>query len=151
MRSGDFPDMVDLLPHAAPMVLLDSIVALDDTGLTASVTVRPDTRFACPGEGVPAHIGVEWMAQACGAFAGARAKASGSPIRLGYLLGTRDFQADRAWFAMVEVFLVSASQIFHEDGMAVFDCRIDCGPVNCARARLTVFQPSGSDNGEATT
>jgi predicted hotdog family 3-hydroxylacyl-ACP dehydratase len=149
MTACPYP-IADLLPHAEPMVLLDRVTAWDDEGLTASVTVRPDTRFATPNRGVAAHIGVEWMAQACGAFAGLRAKATGLPVLVGFLLGTRDFTADRAWFETGETLAVSVRQVFDEAGMAVFDCHIDSKELTCARARLTVFQPSGSENGEAT-
>lgn len=75
-----------LLPHAAPMVLLDRVTAWDDDGLTASVTITPATQFATPDRGVAAHIGVEWMAQACGAFAGLQAKATGLPCDWGSCL-----------------------------------------------------------------
>lgn len=135
--------MAALVPHAAPMVLLDRVTAWDATGLTASLTIRPDTRFLEPGLGVPAHIGLEWMAQACGAFAGLRAKEAGDPVRLGFLLSTRDYRADRLWFAVGETLLITVTQVFLDAGMAVFDCRIDAGDLACARARLTVFQPAG--------
>lgn len=140
--------IADLLPHAAPMVLLDRVTAWDDDGLTASVTIGSGTRFASADRGVAAHIGVEWMAQACGAFAGLRAKIAGQPVRLGFLLGTRDFTADRAWFATGETLTISVRQVFQEDRMAVFDCRIDAVEMTCAMARLTVFQPDGRDNDE---
>ena len=140
--------IADLLPHAAPMVLLDDVVSWNDTELTATLTITPQTRFLEPGEGVPAHIGIEWMAQACGAFAGLQAKVSGLPVRLGFLLSTRDFIADREWFAMGDVLMVSVRQVFHEAGMAVFDCRIDGNNLPRATARLTVFQPADSDNGK---
>lgn len=141
--------VAELLPHAAPMVLLDTVIAWNDAELTASLTIGPGTRFAEPGEGVPAHIGIEWMAQACGAFAGLQARTCDLPVQLGFLLSTRDFTADRAWFVMGEVLVICVRQVFHEAGMAVFDCRIDSSGITCARARLTVFQPPGSDNSEA--
>jgi predicted hotdog family 3-hydroxylacyl-ACP dehydratase len=150
MTACPYP-IADLLPHAAPMVLLDRVTAWDDDGLTALVTIGPATRFATQDQGVPVHIGVEWMAQACGAFAGLQAKATGLPVRLGFLLGTRDFTADRAWFATGETLAVSVRPVFLEAGMAVFDCQIDAGETTCARARLTVFQPGDSDSGDATT
>lgn len=149
MTACPYP-IADLLPHAPPMVLLDRVTAWDDDGLTASVTVGPGTRFASPDRGVAAHIGVEWMAQACGAFAGLQAKIVGQPVRLGFLLGTRDFTVDRAWFATGETLAVSVRRVFLEDRMAVFDCQIDADETTCARARLTVFQPDDRDNGKTT-
>jgi len=137
--------IADLLPHAAPMILLDHVTAWTNDSLTAFVTITSATRFAMPDKGVPAHIGIEWMAQACGAFAGMQAKTSGDPIQLGFLLGTRDFTAVRPWFATGETLTVSARRVFYESGMAVFDCQITTNETICARARLTVFQPDRND------
>jgi predicted hotdog family 3-hydroxylacyl-ACP dehydratase len=143
--------IADLLPHAAPMVLLERVTAWDDMGLTASLSIGPETRFVEAGFGVPAHIGIEWIAQACGAFAGLQAKSAGGAVRLGFLLSTRDFSADVSWFALGETMAVFVRQVFHEDGMAVFDCRIDAGGIAVARARLTVFQPADDDSSEEMT
>ena len=143
MRTCPWP-MTDLVPHAEPMALLDEVVAWDDAGLTSVVTVRPGTRFLEGAIGVPAHIGLEWMAQACAAFAGIAAVSAGRKARLGFLLGSRAFTADRSWFALGETFTVSVRQVFQEDGMAVFDCRIESGSAECASTRLTVFQPGDS-------
>ena len=137
--------MKELVPHAPPMVLLGEVTAWDDLGLTAVVTIKPETRFFRPGCGVPAHVGLEWMAQACGAFAGLNAKMAGQPVRIGFLLGTRDFTADRAWFAVDETLSVAVTQVFQESGMAVFHCRIAAGEAECARARITVYQPADGD------
>lgn len=141
--------ITDLLPHDPPMVLLDRVDTWDATGLTAAVTVTPATRFVDPNQGVPAHVGLEWMAQACAAFAGVTARSDGQPIRLGFLLGTRDFAAGRSWFQLGETLVVSVRQVLHEGGMAVFDCRIDAGETKCASARLTVFQPDDAALPEA--
>jgi predicted hotdog family 3-hydroxylacyl-ACP dehydratase len=143
--------IADLLPHAAPMVLLDRVTAWDDLGVTASLTIGPETRFVEPGLGVPAHVGIEWMAQACGAFAGLRGNAAGEPVRMGFLLSTRDFTAEVSWFALGQTLAISARQVFHEDGMAVFDCQIDAGAGAVARARLTVFQPADDHSNEEMT
>ena len=140
--------MADLLPHAAPMVLLDRVIAWDDQGATASLTIGPETRVVEPGLGGPAHIGIEWMAQACGAFAGMQGKAEGEPVRMGYLLSTRDFTADVSWFTLGQTLAISARQVFLEDGMAVFDCQIDAGAGAVARARLTLFQPADGHSSE---
>lgn len=106
--------VADLVPHAAPMVLLDQITHWDATGLTATLTIRPDTRFIETGAGVPVHIGLEWMAQACSAFAGLRAKVADQPVRVGFLLGTRDFTAEKSWFVVGETLSVAVTHIYHK-------------------------------------
>ena len=60
----------ELLPHAPPMVLLDRVLEWDDESILAELTIGPSTPFLDVGRGVPAHVGLEWMAQTCGLFAG---------------------------------------------------------------------------------
>jgi predicted hotdog family 3-hydroxylacyl-ACP dehydratase len=131
----------DLLPHAAPMVLLDEVLAWGDETVRASVRVAPDQPFFIPGQGIPAHVGIEWMAQACGLYAGMEALTCGEPVRLGFLLGSRHYHAIRSWFAEGEVLVVSARMIYREDGLAAFDCVIETAEEQLASARLTVYQP----------
>ena len=124
------------------MVLLDTILAYDGNTLRAALEIRQGTRFFRPGFGVPVHVGIEWMAQACAAFAGLRAKQAGQPIKLGLLLGTRRYAATAAWFTEGERLTIMVAHMFEEDGMGVFDCRIEAAGAERATARLTVYQPN---------
>jgi predicted hotdog family 3-hydroxylacyl-ACP dehydratase len=135
----------DLLPHRPPMVLLDQVVNHSDDAVTAALTIGPQTPFLEAGLGVPAHIGLEWMAQACGAFAGLEAQRANEPVRLGFLLGTRRYQAARAYFTEGERLEIGAKLVFREGGMGVFDCKIiGAGGADLAIAQLTVYQPEGA-------
>ncbi|MGF7172644.1 3-hydroxylacyl-ACP dehydratase [Azospirillum doebereinerae] len=134
--------MEQLLPHAPPMILLDRVLSRHAARLTAGVTVRPDAPFFRAGRGIAAHIAIEWMAQACGAFVGAVALEAGGPVRLGFLLGSRDFHAARNWFPEGETLTVSVAPHYQDGEMAVFDCVVatqDETPV--ATAQLTLYQP----------
>lgn len=131
---------LELLPHRAPMMLLDAIVAHQPTGLVAEVTIGEDTLFL-EADGVPSYVGLEYMAQACGAFAGAVGRAAGEPVKIGYLLGTRDYKASVAFFRRGERLTVTVTQLYSDDGMAAFDCRIDIAGHPVASARLAVYQP----------
>jgi predicted hotdog family 3-hydroxylacyl-ACP dehydratase len=133
--------IADLLPHAAPMVLLDRVIGWDDGRLEASVAIRPDSRFLEPGMGVPCHVGIEYMAQACGAYAGLQAKHAGKPVRVGFLLGTRQYVSKAAWFRLGETLTVCIAEVLRESAMGVFDCRISCDGSDVATARLNVYQP----------
>ena len=133
----------DLLPHDPPMILLDEVVAHDDDCLTAAVTVRQGSFFFVAGRGIPAHVAVEWMAQACGACAGAAARRRGLDIRIGLLLGTRNFSCNVAWFNEAERLLVTARQSYNDGQMAAFDCRVENAATGAtlATAQLMVYQP----------
>lgn len=133
----------DLLPHARPMILLDEVIGRVDGRFITAMTVREGAPFVEAGRGAPAHIAVEWMAQACGVQVGVEAKESGGTVRMGLLLGTRDFRAAVAWFAIGERLEVSVAPVFRDENMGSFDCvvaRAGTGE-ELAKAQLTVYQP----------
>ena len=131
-----------VLPHARPMILLDEVIGWTPQSLTAAVTIRKGQLFF-RAEGIPAHIAIEYMAQACGAFAGIEALQSGQAPRIGLLLGTRNFSADRKWFREGERLRIVVDVVYREDAMGVFDCLVenDVNDDRLASARLTVYQP----------
>lgn len=132
----------ELLPHDPPMILLDQVQTWDAEGVTAAVTIGPATPFLAPVHGVPAHVGLEWMAQTCGVFAGLESKLKAEPVRVGFLLGTRRYLARRSWFPEGETLSVAARLMLREGGMAVFDCRILAADgTEEASAQLTLYQP----------
>ena len=133
----------DLLPHARPMILVDEVIGMGEGSLSAALTVRPGVPFFEAGRGVPAHVAIEWMAQTCGAYVGVAALESGQPIRLGFLLGTRNFQATVPWFLEGERLHVTVTLAFRDSEMAAFDCvvaRAASGD-ELAKARLTLYHP----------
>jgi predicted hotdog family 3-hydroxylacyl-ACP dehydratase len=130
----------DLLPHQAPMILLDEVLEYDEAALRAAVTITPWSPFIEP-EGVPAYVGLEYMAQACGAYAGTIARDAGRPVRVGFLLGTRRYLSHVARFRVEDRLTVSVAMIYSDEEMGTFDCRIEANGQCVAEARLNVFQP----------
>jgi predicted hotdog family 3-hydroxylacyl-ACP dehydratase len=122
------------------MILLDEVVACDDTSLVAVILIRPTTLFL-EDEGVPGHIGIEYMAQACGAFAGVEALRNGQAVRIGFLLGTRRYIMPVPWFCLGDRLTVSVSLGYRDQSMATFDGRIDVAGKLAAEGRLIVYQP----------
>lgn len=133
----------DVVPQMPPMRLIDAIVARQPEGITCAVTVRADGLFFQPGRGIPAHIALEWMAQTCAAFAGCEALDGYGAVRIGFLLGTRDFRASQRWFAEHERFLVQAHLEYRDDEFASFACTLvsAAGGAVLAQAGLNVFHP----------
>jgi predicted hotdog family 3-hydroxylacyl-ACP dehydratase len=129
-----------LLPHAPPMILIDEVIGWNQDQVMTRLTVRRDAVFA-QDTGIPVHIALEWMAQTCGALVGIRAIEEQQPVRIGFVLGTRDFRATASWFRFGESLTVVALCVFSDGEMAQFDCRVDRPSGTCATARLTVFQP----------
>lgn len=138
----------ELVPHAAPMILIDRLVSFSREQALAEVTVRADHPFAT-ADGVPSHLGIEFMAQTCGAMTGARSKAEETPVRVGFLLGTRNFEAKQPFFPLGARLGISVEVVVRDAEMGVFDCRIQNGDELLAEARLNVYQP-GSDEAVRT-
>lgn len=132
--------VVDLLPHEPPMVLLDSVVDSGDDFAAAEVTVQSDKPFFVEGKGIQSYVGIEYMAQTCGVFAGLQCKAMGKPVALGFLLGTRNFHANVGWFKIGQRLIITIKENFRHEAMAVFDCRIECEGQELATARLNLYQ-----------
>lgn len=130
----------DLLLHRPPMLLLDEALGYDDDEAVTRAVIRPDHLFA-DARGVPAHVGIELMAQSCAVFVGAHARASGAGVRLGFLLGTRRYEADEDGFRIGDDLRITARVLFRDAEMGMFDCRIERDGRRIAAAQLTVFQP----------
>lgn len=135
------PDIRALVPHSGPMVLLDRVIAADEESLCAEVTIRSDSLF-CTATGVGAWVGLEYMAQAIGAYAGYIAYLRGEAVKIGFLLGTRRYECSRPFFAIGTRLQIYVKRIFQsENGMGSFECRIEDGGDRLAEVTLTVYQP----------
>lgn len=139
------PDIRSLVPHSGAMVLLDRAIAVGEESLCAEVLIRPDTLF-CDGTGVGAWVGVEYMAQAVAAFAGYVAHVRGEAVKVGFLLGSRRYEARCSSFPIGSKLHVHVQRALQgENGLGAFECRIDVagdpGVAAVATASITVFQP----------
>jgi predicted hotdog family 3-hydroxylacyl-ACP dehydratase len=132
--------VAELLPHRPPMILLDEILGHDETSLSAAVHVSQESLFFEAGA-VPVHVGLEYMAQACGAFAGALARERGEGVKIGFILGTRQYQAHVPAFRDGDNLLVTVTVLYQDEQMGAFDCRIEIADVLAAEAQLSVYQP----------
>ena len=142
MKPCPYP-VEQLLPQAHPMILIDEIVGCEQNCLWAAVAVRPGAQFFVDGCGIAAHIAIEWMAQTCAALVGLQALDAGQKVRLGLLLGTRNFKATVPWFRVGERLIITGSLTYRDQQMGVFDCAVarDPGAVVVASAQLTTYQP----------
>ena len=137
-------DIRSLLPHSGAMVLLDRLLWAGAEELQAEVTIRADSLF-CQRDGVPAWVGVEYMAQAIAAYAGYSAKQRGEGVKIGFLLGTRRYEAACAEFAIGSVLQVQVQKLLQADnGIGSFECHIRASTSmqQLASATITVFQPA---------
>lgn len=130
-----------VVPHRGTMCLLDRLLAWDDEDVAAEVVVPADGLFSGP-EGMPAWVGIEYMAQAVAAWAGCRARAEGREPSIGFLLGSRRYESSRPHFAPGLRLRVEAHrEILGDNGLGAFACRILHGDEVVATAMVSVFEP----------
>lgn len=131
----------DFIPHRGPMRLVDRLVAADDEAASVEADVPSEGRFVRDGR-MPAYVGIELMAQAVAAWAGARARRAGAAPRNGYLLGTRRFEASCAGFeAGCTLRIDVRCELIGDAGLGMFDCAIVQGGATLATARISVYEP----------
>lgn len=131
----------ELVPHDHPMCLLDRAVEADNNSLVAEVIISADSRFI-QADGMPAWVGIEYMAQAIAAWAGWQARQQGLPPKIGFLLGSRRYDSRQPWFRIGDLLRIEISCSFQSgNGLGQFDCQISCRGEPLAEAALTVFEP----------
>ena len=131
-----------LVPHAGAMCLLDRLISHQAKVTVCRVTVREDSLFACP-EGIPAHVGIEFMAQAIAAHGGALDRISGEPVKVGFLLGTPRMVSHVDFFKHGMTLMVEAREDWGDEELLRFDCciRDAADGTLLQEAGLNVFQP----------
>lgn len=137
------PAIRELVPHSGSMVLLDRALHADAESLAAEVRIHAASMLA-DANGVGAWVGIEYMAQAIAAHAGWLSLQRGEPVKVGFLLGSRKYEAKVPHFALGSVLQVHVQRVLQADnGLGAFDCRIDIegGMQGAATATVTVFQP----------
>ncbi len=135
-----------LLPHAGPMVLLDEVLAVGDETVSAVATVRRDGLFADPhGAGVPAWVGMEYLAQAIAVWSGFHERAQGRAVHPGFLVGARSFHSSTATLPYGVVLTLEAERLLEDGaGIGVFDGRVTGAGVE-QTVRLKVYLPGDPD------
>lgn len=143
MSSSDIdPQILELIPHRPPMLLINKIQSLNETGSQAIVVIDSDAPFVQPN-GVPSWVGLEYMGQTAALIAGYQLREGLTKPHLGYLLGSRNYSAEQAYFDLGSQLLVSCTEAaLVGDSLATFDCTIENNESKqvLAKASLSVFR-----------
>jgi len=127
--------------HREPMLLLDRLVDVGPEYAICEWQVCDKIRFFVAGLGVPAYIGIEYMAQCVAVHAGARARVQGLAPPLGFLLGTRHYKAAVKYFETRVIYSTKCTELIRDDqGMGSFECRITQNDNVIAEGRLAVLE-----------
>jgi predicted hotdog family 3-hydroxylacyl-ACP dehydratase len=123
------------------MLLIDRVLGLDGGEFVAEVTITPASAFFVEG-GVPAYVGIEYMAQTVAAYNGLEGRERGEEPKAGFLLGTREYRCAAPAFPEGAHLRIRARKDIHESGgLSSLACRIlDQDGRELASAQLTVFE-----------
>ena len=131
-----------VLPHVGRMLLLDELHDHGPQHVTCGVTIGADTMFCDGANGVPAWVGIEYMAQACCAFSGIEEVQAGGEPSIGLLLGSRRYQSELSYFPLGATLLVRADlQLRDESDLVAFGCTIHEGDRLLARGDVKAYRP----------
>ncbi|MBM7456145.1 putative hotdog family 3-hydroxylacyl-ACP dehydratase [Oceanisphaera litoralis] len=134
----------ELVPHSGQMSLLSEITGFGEGWLSAAVNITPSSMFA-DENGVPSWVGLEYMAQAIGAYAGLQERKKGLEPKLGFLLGTRKYSVPVEYFSPGERVHVRVTKNMQaENGLFAFDCELR-GHGYEVTASLNIYQPEDAD------
>jgi len=132
--------VADLVPHSGKMSLLDEIIDFGEDWLHAKVNITADSMFV-EKQGVPALVGIEYLAQAVAAYAGLQEQKDGRKPKLGFLLGVRKYLCSTDYFSIGDILTLQVKlEMQAENGLNVFQCLLISDEIE-ASARLNVFQP----------
>jgi len=131
----------DYIPHRGPMRLVDRLVSADDEQAVVEAEVPAAGAFVQQRR-MPSYVLIEHMAQSVAAWAGARARRQGRPVPLGFLLGTRRFEASCDELPSgTRLRMTVRCEMLGDNGLGMFDCRVDADGRTVAQAMLSVFEP----------
>ncbi|PMH44589.1 hypothetical protein BCU68_03570 [Vibrio sp. 10N.286.49.B3] len=120
-----YPEIETLLPHSHPMILLDRIILQDDTLIISELKITSKSfLFDADLDGVPAQVGIEYMAQTIAALGGLEAISIGDKPPIGFLLGSRRYKHEGGCFINGHCYQVRAGELMRDDNMAVYQCQI---------------------------
>jgi predicted hotdog family 3-hydroxylacyl-ACP dehydratase len=141
MRTGIRYRVDELVPHRGAMCLLETIEDYGADWLRASVVTRRSSVFA-QDEGIPASLGIEYMAQAASAFAGIERAQRGLPPSIGLLIGSRYYQAVRTFIPFdIRLDVLATIAMRDAEDFAAYDCTVSAAGATIAQCTLKAYRP----------
>ena len=140
------------LPHSAPMVLIDEVLNVDMENqiVKTSVKIHDDKIFFNKEiNGISPLVGIEFMAQTIGCYA--YFKAGKTIPKIGFLLGTRQYENKLEKFENGKTYILTAREIYGDSELVSFECLIynegeDENSENyIAKATINAFQPKDAE------
>ena len=137
------------LPHAAPMVLVEQVIAVSEEEAHCRVQVSADgvlAPFLNAGGALPAWFGIEIIAQTIGVWSGwhGRQQQHQAP-RPGMLLGGRGYRCQQPVFPAGSVLDIRVTLLMRDEKIGSFDGVITLDGDTWASGRLNTYQPDDQE------
>jgi predicted hotdog family 3-hydroxylacyl-ACP dehydratase len=130
------------------MLLVDAVTDYGADHATCALTVRQVPPFGT-ADAVPALVGLEYMAQAVGAYVGLRARDLGQPILPGFLIGVPALDLSVTSFAVGDQLTAHVRRTWGDDRLGSFDTTLARGGDRVASATLRAFRADPAELGLA--
>ena len=131
-----------LLPHAAPMLLVDELISSTDHSVVVGVTIRDSYPFSQVDIG--SWLGMELMAQSAAVLSKLRSQQQSEKPTLGFLLGCRSFVAHTPAFVPGQQILIEIELDPESQGQATISAsgviKDISGQLICEGV-LTLYEP----------
>ena len=136
-------EILELIPHRPPMLLINRLISVGAKQSSALVIVDCETPFYQKRLGIPSWIGLEYMGQTAALIAGFQVREGLIDSHLGFLLGSRYYQAEIEYFQVGRELVVNCIEVaLVGESLATFDCTICYNDTKqqIAQASLSVFR-----------
>ncbi len=142
MTVAVYPPLEQLLPHQPPMILIDRLLEANEQETVCEVTITPESMFL-EAAGVPAFVGLEYMAQSVAAHIGYQHYLAHEPITVGLLMGTRRLETACQCFELGQTLRIHVSHVWGTLELRRFRCTITAAPTGIVlqHAELLIFKP----------
>ena len=133
-----FPAFEDLVPHAEPMVLLDSMVRWEPGEAECALHLREDAPFVADGA-VDCLICIEYMAQAVAACLGYEAFRGGDGVRVGMIIACKSFDLHAPSIAVGSDVRVRVKRVRGNEMLSHFNGEVEVDAEVVSSATMTLF------------
>jgi predicted hotdog family 3-hydroxylacyl-ACP dehydratase len=146
---SDFPPIAQLVPHGESMLELERLVDWGPGRAECAMRVSPTSRFVVEGA-LETVLLLEPMGQAVAACLGYEAYRSGEGVRIGMIVGCREFRAHVPRVAVGTALRIKVERHSGNAETSRFECEVDFEGRPIATATLTLVHgptPAGSRDG----
>ena len=144
------PAIESLIPHRAPMLLVDGIVGEADDGLTCSAHVPEGCAIVAAGA-APAIAAIEAAAQTAAVWEALRARRTGEGVgRMGFLVSARDVELHDSRLPAGMPLVASARLVAHAGPLSHYRVEVTCETHPVLRGTIGAYLEEGALSGHTS-